>query len=269
VFHSTTNSPVPEGYKRCSKGDKCVHPDGPVLPATNEYFYRRSNWPSGLNSSCKRCDQYHKHEYYAKHIDEIKARRKELYPRHAEKDKERVRLWEVQNKERAKATRKAYRAKHAAALKAKKHEYHKQNSPKIAQKVADWRKKNPERRLLESRISCIRRRARKRNLPDTMTDNDWLAALEYFQGCCAVCGKLLTNTRLTHADHWIPICSPDCPGTVATNIVPLCGGRGGCNPSKNSRPPLEWLIDRFGAIDGLQIEAKIQAYFDWVRANDK
>ena len=63
-------------------------------------------------------------------------------------------------------------------------------------------------------------------------------------------------------DHWIPIVSPDCPGTVPWNIVPLCGGAGGCNNSKSDRNAAEWLIGKFGKRKGRAILRKIEAFLD-------
>jgi hypothetical protein len=62
-------------------------------------------------------------------------------------------------------------------------------------------------------------------------------------------------------DHWIPLSSPGCPGTVATNMVPLCHGIGGCNNSKCDRDPQGWLLEKFGERKALEILERIPAYF--------
>ena len=80
-----------------------------------------------------------------------------------------------------------------------------------------------------------RRRARKQAKPETFTQEDWRFALEYWQHSCAVCGKQQGFWWNLQADHWIPISDPESPGTVATNIVPLCGGMTGCNQSKRKK----------------------------------
>jgi len=65
------------------------------------------------------------------------------------------------------------------------------------------------------------------------------------------------------ADHWIPLSykGDDNPGTVATNIIPLCHGIGGCNNSKNATMPDEWLKRKFGTRKSNQIKLQIQEYF--------
>jgi len=110
--------------------------------------------------------------------------------------------------------------------------------------------------------------ARKRGLPDDFTVDQWQRCLDYFNHCCAVCGRQMKDLFGTHTvamDHWIPLSSPDCPGTVAHNIVPLCHGEGGCNNSKGAKIPETWLKKRFGGRKAKAIVARIEAYFDWLR----
>jgi hypothetical protein len=66
-------------------------------------------------------------------------------------------------------------------------------------------------------------------------------------------------------DHWIPLASPDCPGTVPENIIPLCFGSGGCNNSKKAKDGYEWLLQRYGKRKACVILKRIQAYFEWVK----
>lgn len=107
--------------------------------------------------------------------------------------------------------------------------------------------------------------ARKRSLPDTFTERDWQRALEYWGYKCAVCGRPRGLWHTLAADHWIPLTSPDCPGTIPTNIIPLCHGEGGCNNSKRSKMPEVWLISKLGKKDGSQKLVEIDIYFLWVK----
>lgn len=43
--------------KRCTSGGNCLHPSGPELPATTDYFYAESKNTSGLASKCRLCLQ--------------------------------------------------------------------------------------------------------------------------------------------------------------------------------------------------------------------
>jgi 5-methylcytosine-specific restriction endonuclease McrA len=91
--------------------------------------------------------------------------------------------------------------------------------------------------------------------------------LIYWHDCCAVCGRSLQDLFgevKQHNDHWIPVSDPrpGNPGTVATNIVPLCNR---CNSTKSSKDPRQWLIERFGGRKAKVIITRIEAYFDWLR----
>jgi hypothetical protein len=65
---------------------------------------------------------------------------------------------------------------------------------------------------------------------------------------------------------------PDNPGTVPTNIVPLChsdkGSRGRCNNSKHNRDAVKWLVERHGEAQSAEIIRRVEAYFDEVRAKE-
>jgi len=117
------------------------------------------------------------------------------------------------------------------------------------------------------RIKTHNRRARKRNLPNTFTPEQWRHALDYFHGCCAVCGRQMNDLFgefYPAADHWIPLSykGKDNPGTTATNIIPLCHGVGGCNNKKNSTMPDEWLEREYGKRKAKEIIARIETYFE-------
>lgn len=125
--------------------------------------------------------------------------------------------------------------------------------------------KTPKRRarLRASKKAMYQKyRARKLSLPDTFSDLDWIHALEYFDGCCAVCGRPQGLWHILAADHWIPLVSPDCTGTVPTNIIPLCHGVGGCNNLKGKQDPEQWLLSRYPYRKAKAIIKRIQTYFD-------
>lgn len=111
---------------------------------------------------------------------------------------------------------------------------------------------------------------RKFDLPNTYTTKDRVYAIEHFNGCCAVCGKQLMDLFgdfFVAMDHWVPVSykGEDNPGTVPGNIVPLCHGIGGCNNSKGSTMPAEWLERRLGKRKGRLKLLEIEAYFKHVR----
>jgi 5-methylcytosine-specific restriction endonuclease McrA len=125
---------------------------------------------------------------------------------------------------------------------------------------AKYRKRHPDK----VRLRGLKREDRKRNYPHKFTDKDWKHAVTYFNGCCAVCGRQLKDLFGTHTaamDHWIPISSPNCPGTVPTNIVPLCHGEMGCNNLKSGKDAETWVLETYGKIKGKKILKRINDYF--------
>ena len=124
-----------------------------------------------------------------------------------------------------------------------------------------------ERERKRWRVHENNRNARKLDLPSTLTPAQWQHALDYFKGCCAACGRQMNDMFgefTASIDHWIPLSykGDDNPGTVATNILPLCHGVNGCNNSKGCKLPDEWISQNFGKHKAKKIATKVQVYFD-------
>lgn len=118
----------------------------------------------------------------------------------------------------------------------------------------------------QGRIHASKRRARKKGLPSFWLQVHLDFSRQYFKHCCAVCERPLEGFfHGESADHWIPIASDNCPGTIPTNMVPLCYGLDSCNLSKNAKDPKVWLIERYGKRKANAILKHINAYFDIVR----
>ena len=234
---------------------------GKEYPATVEYF--RISRHGNLSSPCRACyaeikrawrkanpDKVRQHKSesqkrnrdganrrYQRWLDKHPGSRAAQYRNDPEPTKTRAHAWYVANKERAAIANKARNQR--PEIKARKRE---QSRGKY----------NPNHRLV-----VVRYRARKRNLLDTFTASEWEFALRYFGHACAYCGS---TERIT-ADHFIPLNSPECPGTVAGNMIPACGH---CNSSKCDRDPVAWLVERFGDYRAHEILAIIGAYSEYV-----
>lgn len=118
--------------------------------------------------------------------------------------------------------------------------------------------------------SAVRYKVRRNSLPNTLTDQEWQTALDYFGGCCAICGRPAGLWHKIVKGHWIPLSSSDCPGTVASNIIPICDGQDGCNQSQKGRLPTEWIRQRFGnGPKGQKITDRINAYFGGLSAREQ
>lgn len=204
---------------------------GTEKPATLEYFYERLSAPDGLRGVC---------------IDCRKAQSAQ---------------WVKDNPERARQNgrgRQARQRRHKRKLLlARTRKWKAENRDKVRQ----YREENRAKFAVYSR----RRRDRVNGLPHSLTPEEWQRALVYFDYRCAVCRRPLDGLFHTAAvDHWIPASNPDCPGTVATNVVPLCHGVGGCNNSKGARDPKEWLEATFGTKKAQQIQRRIEDYLQHI-----
>jgi len=197
--------------------------------------------------------------------DDVKARQRERENRPEAK----ARKSEYDKSEERKAIR---REKNKTdEVRARRRKYF--NQPEIRKKQnqinRDRYHENPEVKA-EAIAKTQRRRARIKNLPESFTDQDWQRALEYFKGCCAVCGRSADEKYSIAADHWIPLNSDACSGTIPTNIVPLChsrkGGQSSCNRSKGYRDANKWLFEQYGETKASEILERIEAYFTWLKA---
>ena len=256
-----TSSSIPQ--KRCTK---C----GAEHPATTEYFHKRTSKRDGLDTQCKVCVGIREKKRYernpeqkrkyqrdirAKYIDRYRERERNHTETHREEARERTRQWVKENPERKRENDRQY---YQNVLR--------YDRDKRRDELRAWRQANPDK----AHAQLARRRARKRGLPATFTPDDWQRALDYFNGCCAICGRAPSFWHILAQEHWIPITDkrPDNPGTVATNMIPMChsmkDGEGGCNNSKSNKDPIEWLIEKFGKRKAKQIQERVEAYFEWL-----
>lgn len=237
----------------------CTGPCKRELPATIVYFSRDTRKRDGLFSSCRDCER---------------ERAQQLYAQNIERRREKALLYGAQHRQEKKDYARQYRADNPEKVKKSFAAWQKPNLEKIK---ADQRRRyaeDPETGREKSRLKGRRRRARKRNLPDTLTVSQFERCLDYWGHKCAICGRERGSNHIIVEEHWIPLSDPrpDNPGTVATNILPMChsikGGKHGCNNTKNARNPQEWLTEKLGEFGAKRKLIEIRAYFDWVRQQD-
>ncbi len=177
----------------------------------------------------------------------------------------RSRQWRIQNPEKAKESDRRKRRpekdrEYGRRYRAKHPERNKERTKRYRLKNADM-----------YRAAVHRRRARRAELPMIWSMDDLQRMMEYWHYSCAICGRPAGLWHTIAADHWIPLTSSDCPGTVPTNMLPLChakkgsGGQGSCNVSKGNKDPVEWLISHLGKRKAKLKLAEIEAYFASVR----
>ena len=203
-------------------------------------------------------------ERYVRHKTRILTNRRENDHRNPERKKRQNRNAYLKNPDAYKNQSKQWREDNPDRFKELQRKSRIKRRDKNRQWQRDYYKSHPDLR----RIKLQRQLTRKRNLPIDFSITDWQRALEYFNHCCAVCGRPKGLFHTLAMDHWIPLSSPDCPGTVAANIIPLCHGIDGCNNSKSNKPPADWLEQRFGQRKANSILKHIQAYFASLKTNE-
>lgn len=238
--------------KTCSK---C----GKSLPATTEYFHADKSKPDGFYSSCKTCKLKHESEARQRNPELFRTRDRKRWLTRKDSHNLQRRVKNTSKEHRAQS--RAYRVENLEKVREWDRQRYQRDYEKRRGNNERYRKANPAVFVAISQ----RRLARQRGLPRNFQKQDWLRALEYFKYCCAVCGRPRGLWHTLAADHWIPLILPNCPGTVPTNIVPLCHGIGGCNNRKNSTEPQEWLTRMYGSKKASAILRRIEAYFEWLR----
>lgn len=256
------------------------------LPATSKHFHRDKRNRDGFCGRCKDCISNYQRAYYKGNRES----RLQYYYDNRERINEKSRQWKQINKDRVKAYQQKWRAENREQIAEQRRSYRRRNKKAIARYQKKWYTKNrthvkqywQENKTRFSKLAKLwrknnpckekaknqRYRARKRNLPDTFTSDQWLICLEYHNFCCAVCGNQLRDLFgeiEPHADHWIPIASNECLGTVIDNMICLCNK---CNQSKGAKMPDEWLIEQYGKRKAQTILNRVHAYFEWALNNE-
>lgn len=254
---ATTNNIIPRACSKCHN----------EYPPTAEYFGVLKGGKDGIHSWCRKCLRE-----YDRIRNKTPQRRERDRLRSIERYKDpSVRKWHSDYTKQRYVTDEAYKQKILQA-----------SAVRYADPVKREHKRANDNRHYHNEGKAVhkagvhRRRSREKNLPNTLTATEWERCLTYFDNCCAVCGKRADFWTIIALDHWIPISSPDCPGNVATNVVPLCHAKPGvpsgepaCNLSKHHKLPQQWLIHRFGEQAAKEILQRIETYFEWVRASDE
>jgi hypothetical protein len=168
-----------------------------------------------------------------------------------------ARLRRARNPAKKRAAHKAWRESNKAYVKAANKAWRVAHPEQLKTNNKNWKQHNRDKVI----VLHAKRRARQEALPATFTDEQAQFARQYFHYACAVCGNEEGFQWMIGFDHWIPIVATNCPGTVATNMIPLCHGLGGCNNRKHDKDPHAWLLEQFGTRKAAAILRKIETYF--------
>lgn len=245
--------------RKAQDGFKVCKACGEELPATTEYFHSEKNGKYGVHSTCKKCKN--------KQLAERRIANPEIYKKSLEANrkywhknktrlKDQSKKWRDKNKDWVTEYRKKYYITHKEELNARAREYVNNHKEQHQEWQRRCREKNREKYRESNRsyyyerggkekqqqynqenrekYRIIRRRRKQRvkELPATLTVEQWLNAVNAFENKCAYCS---VEPEQLQQEHFIPVA--DGGYYTAGNIIPVCPQ---CNGSKNNRDFFDW-----------------------------
>lgn len=164
---------------------------------------------------------------------------KQYYIDNIEKEKERNRRWRksnsehikqcyLDNQEYRKQYSREYRLLNSEEISKQRAENRIKNKEKINERSRNWYK-TEEGKACRQRTN-FKRRARKRNIINTLTSQEWLDILEKHNYKCVYCGCEFDEETLPTRDHIIPISKGG--HNTKENVVPACQN---CNNKKYNK----------------------------------
>ena len=214
---------------------QCTGPCGQFLPATTEYFYRRKKGSDVLRSKCQDCEHaWHKDydQVYAQDYNQ----RPEVRERRRIRERERRKRPDVQAYRRAyfkiywQTYGSAYQSR--PEVQQRTHAYHQIYDP-------IWRKRPEAHTWLQTYSQ--NRRARKKHLPGTLTQEQIRVKLSAQHYACYYCFTKFEKRKGKYdfqLEHTVPVGRPEAGPRHDVNFVVLACPT--CNRKKNNKLPHEF-----------------------------
>ena len=173
-----------------------------------------------------------KREWYAANRERLQAEDRARYAADPTTKIAKVKAWRDANPDRVRESKRAWAAAHPEQGAARSKAWHEANRDLAIARAKAWQAANPEQTRATQRKALHRRRALLAGTESPgVSPAEWAAVVEFFDGCCAYCGK--PGAEL---DHVIPISRGG--RDALDNVQPACRK---CNASKNSKLLDEWL----------------------------
>lgn len=209
---------------------------GQSFPETAEFFPPDRG---KLRASCRQCQNRYYREHYRKNRDRRLQQFKEHYRNNKEQYLVYKRRYYEENKEQILDEQKAYYEENAESVKKRMREYRRKN-PHYKLSIRRWKRNNKD--LVNAYHQ--KRRALKRNLPATLTPEQWESIKACFDYSCAYCGEteeslMARGAGPLHQEHFIPLVKGG--EYTHNNIIPACVS---CNSSKNDKSFSEWYPEQ-------------------------
>lgn len=188
-----------------------------------DQFNKHARYPDGLQLYCRECQ---------------KVSSSESSKRHREHRRIKLTEWRRANPEKYRAQKKRNYARHPEHAKTRAKRWRENNPERSLMKALQWPKKNPEKRktivkryrknhIEEKREKDRLAQKRRRNVPGTHTEEQWLKLCHRYGFICLRCKEHKELTK----DHVFPIGHPNCTHNIE-NIQPLCSV---CNSIKGHK----------------------------------
>jgi len=166
----------------------------------------------GLFNQCKICNRKENIIRKRKNKDILSAKKK---------------IWYQNNKDSVKASNSRWLARNKESQVEYRKKWYIDNSASVLERTKKYAKENPDRR----RVILQRYKARKLNVPNTLTPEQWIDIKLYFDDKCAYCGRLEPLAQ----DHFVAVSKGG--EYTHNNIIPACQR---CNSSKGSQMAMTW-----------------------------
>lgn len=205
-------------------------------PATDKYFAKDKYYKYGITYRCLNCKKEKDETYRQEHAEELKQYRDNYYRENIEHikgryDKQKKKIYNKQyrdcNLKRVREEEKNYYQQNKEVVKQKRRLYYEQHKDKVKAITGRYQRTHSEL----TRMYRHRRKTKELNLPNSYCLEQWQLTKQYFNKCCAYCGKEIVLQQ----DHFIPL-SRGGEYTI-NNIIPACKS---CNSSKNDGDFFEW-----------------------------
>jgi hypothetical protein len=187
-----------------------------------------------LSYTCRDCERNYNREWAKKNRDKVEAYREKYKDRYTERKKETKKRYAEEHKEEQKLRFQRYWEKNKDRMHARAREYYIRTRADRKQKQSESNSRYRRNNLERFRQYAQRRYHIKRNLPATLTMDEWEYIKSVFEWTCCYCGAACDLDR----EHFIPVTKGG--GYTLENILPACNS---CNTSKFNNDFEDWYVN--------------------------
>lgn len=192
-----------------------------------ENFNKRKSSKDGFRNECKSCLKEYRQKYYEENKADIIKKNDEYRKNNWDRFTRNRIAYEARNKEKLREWARGYHEENMDEIRRKQKIHREENKEYYANYYLQWARDNVDK----AKAKRHRRDARIRELPYTLTIEEWNENLEHFDNACSYCG----SKENIEKEHFIALTKGG--GYTKENIIPACRP---CNSSKNNSCFFEW-----------------------------